>query len=142
MPSLLANHHHHLGLVVERVGDLRPHQRLTLRDERSLAPHEDGRKLRNVVALKAFLHMLQIVQAEADALRWPRHRQAELEPLERHAGARWRLLGEIGKRLEIAPRLRQHVGQIDRQPGIGRLQVDHIVALDHAQAQPLVTLKP
>src|SRR5262249_36936607 len=89
----------------------------------------------------AFLHVLEIVQPEADALRWPRHRQAELKSLERHARARRRLLGEVRERLEIASRLRQHVGQIDRQPGVGGLQVDHIIALDHAQAQPLVALK-
>ena len=52
-----------------------------------------------------------------------------------------RLLGEIGKRLEIAVGLRQHVGQIDREPGVNGLQVDHIVALDHAQAQTLVCLQ-
>ena len=69
-------------------------------------------------------------------LRRPRDRQAEFQALERLAGAGGRLLGEVGERCEIAVALRQHVGEVGRDLGVDRLQVDHVIALDHAQAQP------
>src|SRR5215470_8182754 len=112
-----------------------------MRDQRGLAAHEDRWKLRNVVALEALFDVLHIVKAEADILWWPCDRQAELEALERLARARRRLLGKIGQRLEVAAGLHQHVGQIDRKASVNRLQIDHIVALDHAQARSFVALK-
>ena len=68
-------------------------------------------------------------------------RQAEFQPLQRLAGAGGRLLGEVAERLEVAVALGQHVGEVGRHLGVDRLQVDHVVALDHAQAQSFIRFK-
>src|SRR5262249_32365377 len=141
MTGALANDYDHFGLVVERVGDLRPHDRLAVRDERGLAAHEDGRKLRHVVALKTFLHVLHVVETEADVLGRPRNREAVLETLERVAGAGGRLLGEIGERLEGAPGLREHVGEGRRAPRVDRPPNRHHFAPDPPRAQSLIGFK-
>src|SRR5262249_3515376 len=98
----LADDEDELGFVVERLGRLRPDDRLTVRHERGTAAHEDGREFRNVVALRAFLDVFEIVEAEADDLARRRHRQTVGQALERAACARGRALGRVLERRQVA----------------------------------------
>ena len=138
----LADDQHHLGLVVERLGDLRADDRLLVRHHRGEAAHEDGGKFRDVVALRAFLDVLQIVQAEADDLARPRDRQAELQPLERTSRRGRRALGEIAERLQVAVVRREHRAEIGRHLRVDRLQIDDLIALDDAEPQAAFVRNP
>ena len=51
------------------------------------------------------------------------------------------LLREIAERFEIAVVRREHVAEIGRHLGVNRLQVDHLIALDHAQPQSAFRFK-
>ena len=63
------------------------------------------------------------------------------KPLQRLAGASGRLLGNVAEGFEVAVALGQHVREVRRHLGVDRLQVDHVVALDHAQAQSFIRFK-
>ena len=65
-----------------------------------------------------------------------RHRQREFEPGERTARGGRRLGGEIGERLQVAIAAAQPVAEIGGRGRIDRLQVDDVVAFDHAEPQP------
>src|ERR1043165_5853613 len=65
------------------LGSLRADDRLTVRHHRGEAAHEDGREFRNVVALRAFLDVLQIIEPEAEDLARPRDRQPEFKARQR-----------------------------------------------------------
>src|SRR5690606_41333320 len=57
-----------------------------------------------------------------------------VQAVQRHAGRRGSLFGEIGEMRQVA-RLLQNDAQVGRQVRIDRLQVDHLIALDHAEPQ-------
>jgi hypothetical protein len=128
----LADDEDELGLVVERLGDLRPNDRLPVRHQRSIDAHEDGREFRDIVALRAFLDVLEIIEAEADDLAGARDRQAVFEPLERTARACRCALGSILQRGEVAVAAAEHLAEIARDGVVDRLQIDHLIAFDHA----------
>ena len=99
MLGALADDQDHLGFVVERLGHLRADDRLAVRHHRGQAAHEDGRKFRNVVALRAFLDVFEIIQAEADDFSGPADGQRIGQAGERLACARRRALGDVRERL-------------------------------------------
>ena len=68
-------------------------------------------------------------------------RQAELQSRERLAGAGGSLLCNVAEGLQVAVALGQHVREVRRHLRVDRLQVDHVVAFDHAQAQSLTRFK-
>ncbi len=86
--------------------------------------------------------MIEIVEAEADDLAGPRHRQRVFEPRQRTAGIGLGDLGEIGERGEVALGPAQHFAEVARQHAVHRLQIDHAVALDQAQPQSAVRFEP
>src|SRR6266849_8038623 len=131
----LADDEDELGFVVERLGGLRPDDRLPVRHQRGAAAHEDGREFRNVVALRAFLDVLEIVEAEADDLARRRHRQTVGQTLERAARTRGRALGRVLERRQVAVVAAQAFAEIAGYGLVDRLQVDHLIALDHAEMQ-------
>ena len=94
---------------------MRPHQRLQMRRQRRQHAEEDRLEFRNVVALRAFLDVVEIIEAEADDLAGPRDRQRVFQAGERAARGGRRLLGEIGERLEVAVAPAQHFAEIGRQ---------------------------
>src|SRR6185312_8456638 len=61
----LADDQRQLGLVVERLRHLGPDDRALVRHHRGEAAHEDGGEFRDVVAIGAFLDVIEIVEAEA-----------------------------------------------------------------------------
>src|SRR5215813_7506589 len=131
----LADDEDELGFVVERFGRLRPDDRLAVRHERGAAAHEDGREFRNVVALRAFLDVFEIVEAEADDLARRRHRQTVGQALERAACARGRALGRVFERRQVAVVAAQAFAQIAGYGLVYRLQIYHLIALDHAEVR-------
>ena len=66
------------------------------------------------------------------------HRQREFQPRQRAAGGGRRLGGEIGERLEIAVAAAQPVAETGGRTGVSRLQVDDVIALDHAEPRAAV----
>ena len=136
MLGALADDQDHFGFVVERLGHLGAHDRRPVRHQRSAAAHEDGRELRNIVALRALFDVFEIIQAEADDFSGPAHGQPVGQTGERLAGARWRALGEFAERLHIPVALGEPVAEIGRRVAIGGLQVDHLIALDNAKPRP------
>ena len=102
MLGALADDQDQLGLVVERFGNSRPDDRLAVRHQRGEPAHEDRRKFRNVVALRAFLDVLKIIQAEADDFPRPADRQRVGEPGKRLARGGRRALGDVGERFGVA----------------------------------------
>ena len=92
--------------------------------------------------LRAFLDVLEIVQPEAEDLARPRHRQAELQAFQRAARRGGRALRDVAERLEVAVVRRQHRAEIARHFRIDGLQVDHLIALDHAEPQPAFRFEP
>ena len=66
----------------------------------------------------------------------PRHRQAEFETLQRAARARpARALARSASGCQVAVARGEHGAEIGRHLGVGRLQIDHLIALDHAEPQ-------
>ena len=99
MLGALADDDDHLAFIVELDRLLRPHQRLHMRRQRRQHAEEDRLEFRDVVALRAFLDVVEIIEAEADDLAGVRHRQREFQSGERAARRGRRFLGEIGERL-------------------------------------------
>src|SRR5262249_21824876 len=124
-----------LGFVVERLRRLRAQDRLPVRNERTTPAHEDRWEFRNVVALGAFLDVFEIVETEADHLSRRRHRQTEGQPFERAARGRGSTLRRVLEGRQIALVAAQAFAKITGNGAVHRLQVDHLVALDHAEAQ-------
>ncbi len=60
---------------------------------------------------------------------------------ERAAGGSRRSSGEIGKRFQIAVAAAQGVAEIGGRSGVRRLQIDHDIALDHAEPQAIIRFK-
>ena len=85
--------------------------------------------------------MIEIIEAEADDLAGPRHRQREFQSGERTARGGRRLLGEIGERFEVAIVPAQGFAEIGRHAGVHRLQIDDRVALDHAEPHAIIRFK-
>jgi hypothetical protein len=106
-----------------------------------LLPHEDGGKFRDVVALRAFLDVLEIVEAEADHLAGRRHRQGVFQALERSARGPRRALRRILERRQVAVVASEHLAEIARDALVDRLQINHLVALDHAETQSAIGFK-
>ena len=81
--------------------------------------HENGREFRDVVALCAFLDVLEIIESEADDLSGPADRQRIGQARKRPARARRRALGEIGERLEVAVVCGKPFAEIGRRVAVG-----------------------
>ena len=113
-----------------------------MRRERGQAAHEIGREFRDVVALRAFLDVLEVIEAEQDDLAGIGDRQRVSQTFERNARRGRRLFGEIAQVREIAIGLAQDGGEIGRQTGVDRLQVDDLIPLHNAQPQALSVLEP
>ena len=67
-----------------------------------------------------------------------RHRQAVFQALERAARGRRRALRRILERRQIAVVAAQAFAEIAGNGLVDRLQIDHLVALDHAEMQPAI----
>ena len=137
----LADNRDHFGFVVELDRFTRPDDRLQMRHHRRLHAEEDGGKFRNIVALRPFLDVVEIVEAEADDLARPRDRETVFQPGERAAGGSRRASGEIGERFEVAVASAQGFAEIGGHARIRRLQIDHAIALDHAEPQAIIRFK-
>ena len=137
----LADDHDHLGFVVELDRLHRPHQRLQMRRQRRQHAEKDRLEFRNVVLLRPFLDVVEIIEAEADDLAGPRDGKSEFQSGERAAGCGRRALGEIGERFEIAIAAAQEFAEIGRHRGVHRLQIDDGIALDHAEPQAVIRFK-
>src|SRR5215813_14098461 len=129
----LADDEDELGFVVERLGGLGPDDRLPVRHQRAAAAHENGREFRNVVALRAFLDVLEIVEAEADDFARRRHWQTIGKALERAARACGRALGRVLERGQLAVVAAQAFAEIAGYGLVDRLQIDDLITLDHAE---------
>ena len=91
--------------------------------------------------LRAFLDVVEIVEPEAEDLARLRHRQTELQTLERAARRGRRALRDVGERRYVAIVRGERRAEIGRHLGVHRLQVDHLVALDDAQPQSAFRLE-
>ena len=133
MLGAFADDQDHLGLIVERFGHLRAHDRRPVRHQRGAAAHEYRGEFRDIVTLRAFLDVLEIVQAEADDLSRPADRQPVGQIRKRLTRVRRRALGKLGERLHIAVVFGQPFAEIGRSVAIGGMQVDHLIAFDNAK---------
>ena len=124
-----------LGFVVERLRRFWAQDRLPVRNERTTPAHEDRREFRNVVALGAFLDMFEVVETEADHLARRRHRQTEGQAFQRTPRSRGSALCRVLERRQVALVAAQAFAEIAGNGAVNRLQVDHLVALDHAETQ-------
>ena len=97
--------------------------------------------LRQIVALWTFLDVFEIIQAEADDLAWPRHRQPIRQARERLVRTRRRALGKLGKRLHIGIAGREPRAEIGRSLAIDRQQIDRLITLDDAEPSSALTLE-
>ena len=113
-----------------------------MRDHRGRASHEYGREFRNVVAVRAFLDVIEIVQAHANDLAGIGNRLRVLDALERNARRSRRTLGDIRQRLEIAVTLRKHLAEIGRQLKVATAwQVDDLISFDNAEMRRAIQLE-
>src|SRR5665213_2304228 len=112
-----------------------------MRRERSLHAEKNRLEFRDVVLLRTFLDVVEIIQTEANDLAGPRHRQAEFQSGEWVARRGRRFLRQVAQRFEIAVSLAQRLAEIGRHIGIHRLQIDHGIALDHAKPQAVTRFK-
>ena len=79
--------------------------------------------------------MFEIIEAEADDLARRRYRQTVGQALERTACARGRALGRVLERRQVAVVTAQAFAQIAGYGLVDRLQIDHLIALDHAEVR-------
>ena len=79
--------------------------------------------------------MFEIVETEADHLARRRHRQTVAQPFERATCGRGSAIRRVLERGEVAIVAAQALAEIAGNGAVHRLQVDHLVALDHAKAQ-------
>ena len=141
MLGTLADDQDHLGFVIERLGDLRTNDRLTMSNKRGRAAHEDGGKFRQVVALGAFLDVLKVIQAQANDLSGAGHRQPIGQARQRLVRVRRRPLGKVSNRLHIAIVLRKPVAKIGRRVAVDSLQINGLIAFDDAQPRSTLPLE-
>jgi hypothetical protein len=110
-----------------------------VRSERACAAHEDGREFWNVVAVRPFLDVLQIVEAEAHDFAGMRNRHRIFQPAQGPARGGGSALGE---RREITIVVTEDRSKVARQLGLRDVEVDHLIALDHTQMRARVCLEP
>src|SRR5689334_8641176 len=137
----LADDEHQLRLVVELLRGLRPDYRLFVRHHRGEAAEEDGGKFRDVVALRAFLDVVEIIEPETDDLAGMRDWQAIAQACERALGRGGRALREVLDRGQIALGRREQRAELVRQLGVHGLKVDDPVVLDHTEPEPRLCLE-
>ena len=89
----------------------------------------------NIVALRAFFHVVEIIEAKADDLAGRRHRQRVFQAFERTVGAGRRTLGGILERRQVAVVAAQAFAEVTRYGFIDCLQIDDLIALDDAEMQ-------
>src|ERR1700685_2422039 len=94
MLSAFADDATHFGFVVERLACRRANDGLVVREQRGLAPHENGRKFLDIVAVERLLEVLEVVDAKADALAGPCHWQCIGKPLQRSSGDKGRAVSQ------------------------------------------------
>ena len=133
MLGALADDQDQLGFVIERLGHLRADDRLAVRHQRGEPAHEDRREFRNIVALRAFLDVFEIIQPEANDLSRPADRQGVGDPESgfRAAPARaWRCRRvTLVSPLFFASHSPRSLGIL----AVRGLQVDDLIALDNAE---------
>src|SRR5262249_38952656 len=137
----LADDEDELGLVIERLGSLGTHDRLPVWHQRGFAAHENRGKFRDVVALRTFLDVLEIVEAEADNLARRRNRQPVFEIFERTPRASGRTFGRVLERCEVAVAAAQILAEVTGNCLVDGLEIDHLVALDDAEVQAAIGLE-
>src|SRR5581483_2388376 len=103
--------------------------------------HEDRGKFRDIVALRAFFDMLEIIQSQANDFSRPADRQGVSNRGQRLVRARRRALGDRGELLEIAIGLGQRFAEIVRHFWVNRLQIDNLIALDDAETPAAVAFE-
>ncbi len=140
MPGALADDHHHFAFIVELDRLLRPDQRLLMRRQRGRHAEEDRLEFRDVVLVRTFLDVVEIVEAEADDLAGIGDRQREFQSGQRNARGCRRLLHGLGKRLHVAIGAQER-SEFTRQLGVGRLNVDDAVTIDNAHAHAVIGLE-
>ena len=123
----------HFGFVIEGLGHLRADDRLAVRHQRGQAAHKNGRELWNVIALRAFLDVLEIIQPEADDLARPANGQPVGQARERPARGGRGPLGDIGKRLGIAVIALEPFAEIGGNRAIHGIEIDHGIAVHDAE---------
>src|SRR4029079_17791934 len=141
MLGALADDRDHLGFVVELDRFLWPHDWLPMRHHRSQHTEENRRKFRDVVALRAFLHMVEVVEPKANDLPRMRYRQRVFQSIEGTARGCRRFLRKSADRREVAVAPAQDFGEIAWHIRIHRLQIDDTVTLDHAQPHAVIRFK-
>jgi putative ABC transport system substrate-binding protein len=141
MLGALADDHDQLTFVVELDRLLRPYQRLKMRRQRAQHPKKDRLEFRDVVLLRTFLDVVEIVQTKADDLARPGHGQREFQLGQRKLGGGRRLLGEFDQRLQVAVVGAQNRAKIGRQARIDGLQIDNIVAFNDTKPRAVIRFK-
>ena len=133
----------HFGFVVELDRLLRPHDRLQVRHHRGQHAEEDGGKFRNVVALRTFLDMVEIIQPETDDFSRLRDGQCDIS-IRPAAGARRPAHSSPVQPSGLrSPLIRRRTSpEIARHIRIRTLQIDDIVAIDHAKPHAILDSKP
>jgi hypothetical protein len=133
MLGALADDDDQFAFVVELDRLLRPQQRRAVRHQRGQHAEKDRLEFRDVVLLRAFLDVVEVIEAQADDLAGLGHRQRELQTGERNARGGIRL-GDGGLELaHVTIGGAQVIAEIAGDAGIHGLDVDDIIALDHAQ---------
>jgi hypothetical protein len=97
---------------------------------------------RNVVAVRSFLDVLQIIEAKAHDFAGMRNRHCVFQAAQGPTRGGGSPLGEIGKRREIAIVLAQDGSEVARQLGFRNVEVDHLITLDYPQMRARVCLEP
>ena len=104
-------------------------------------PEEDRRKFRDIVALRPFLHVVEIVQPEADYFTGTQNGKCEFHLTQRTSRGRRRSPGQVTERLEIAVVPAQDFAEITRHICIRSLQIDGMIAIDHAKPYAIAGFK-
>src|SRR5579884_1982357 len=100
---------------------------------------KDRGEFRNVVTLRAFLDVIEVVQSEADDLARVGDREREDDAGQGAVRAGRRFPGKFRKRRKIAVAPPQPGSEVIGQARIDGLQIDDGVTLNNAEPQPLVT---
>ena len=106
--------------------------------ERRQHAEKDRLEFRDIVLLRAFLDVIEIIEAQANDFAGARHRQRVFQAGQRQARGGRRLFGELSERREVAIIDAQEFAEIARRVGLNRLNIDDGVALDHAQPHAFV----
>src|ERR671937_2064968 len=85
--------------------------------------------------------MFEVVETEADHLARRRHRQTEGQAFQRAPRRRGSALRRVLERRQVALVAAQAFAEIAGNGAVNRLQVDHLVALDHAETQCAIGLE-